>query len=196
MNQDQLAAVMQALVLSLIKVTERLKAAEDTIQANGLTVQVAAPNVEPQINVEGTEIDLSGLVDAVNGLTTDNVAESVSALLGPITAIAQREGVDLTGLIDAQGEIAGTLAGSTIKLLGMQERSLEAQAKTGDEISRLANQMEKTNGAMQLHISAIMEALKEVKESQVEQIRVLASPKQLTFGSDGKPVGVETVMRQ
>jgi hypothetical protein len=78
----------------------------------------------------------------------------------------------------------------------MQERSLEAQAKTGDEISRLANQMEKTNGAMQLHISAIMEALKEVKESQVEQIRVLASPKQLTFGSDGKPVGVETVLRQ
>ena len=196
MNQDQLAGVMQALVLSLIKVTERLKAAEDTIQANGLTVQVAAPNVEPQINVEGTEIDLSGLVDAVNGLTTDNVAESVSALLGPITAIAQREGVDLTGLIDAQGEIAGTLAGSTIKLLGMQERSLEAQAKTGDEISRLANQMEKTNGAMQMHISAIMEALKEVKESQVEQIRVLASPKQLTFGSDGKPVGVETVLRQ
>jgi hypothetical protein len=196
MNQDQLAAVMQALVLSLIKVTERLKAAEDTIQANGLTVQVAAPNVEPQINVEGTEIDLSGLVNAVSGLTTDNVAQSISALLGPVTAIAEREGLDLTGLIDAQGEIAGTLAGSTIKLLGMQERSLEAQAKTGDEISRLANQMEKTNGAMQMHISAIMEALKEVKESQVEQIRVLASPKQLTFGSDGKPVGVETVLRQ
>lgn len=196
MNTDQLTGVMQALVLSLIKVTERLKVAEDTIQANGLTVQVAAPNVEPQINVEGPEIDLSALVDAVSGLTGDNVVQSISALLGPITAIAEREGLDLTGLIDAQGEIAGTLAGSTIKLLGMQERSLEAQAKTGDEISRLANQMEKTNGAMQMHISAIMEELKEVKESQVEQIRVLASPKQLTFGSDGKPVGVETVLRQ
>lgn len=196
MNDQQLVAFAHGLGVVIKHLNDEVKRLKLAVDTSGLTIEAPNVTVEPQINVEGPDIDFSAIVDAVTGLTTDNVSSSIETVSHAITALAEREGIDLTGLIEVQGEIAGAVKGSTDKLLEMNERALEAQAKTGDEISRLADLVEKSTGAGQMQFNAMFEMLANVQKQLVEQSAVLSAPKRLTFGADGKPVGVETVLRQ
>lgn len=196
MSDAQTVAFAQALGALFRKFNDRLEAAEQTIAANGLKVEVQAPavSVEPQINVP--EINLSGLVEALSGITTDNVAGGLETVSQAITALAEKEGLDVSPLVESQANIAEAVTGSADRLVELNERSIEAQAKTGDEISRLADLVEKSTGASQMQFNAVFEAVGNMQRQLAEQNATLAAPKRLTFGSDGKPDGVETVLRQ
>lgn len=191
MNDDQIVALFQGLVVAMIRMGERLNQAEETIKANGLNVEVQAPSVsvEPQIRVDAPEMDLSGLVAAITGLTTDNVADGLSAVSEAVSGLSESLGFDVSPLVESQNGIAQALTGSAGQLAELTERSIEAQAKTGDEVSRLADGVEKSTSLNQQQFNALFDRVGEL-------IQTMNAPKELTFDDEGNPVGVQTMLRQ
>lgn len=144
--------------------TDRIAAALEKLSTEGLEAGFAA--IASAIgSQEAPEIDLTGLVGAVEGLNTQ---EALEVLSGRVSAISDA--------VNAQSEAI---------------LSIGAGVSAGiDAINRVVSQSEKVSGATQAQFTAILEA---IQSSSADMRRAMTAPKRL-IEEDGRPVGVETVL--
>lgn len=192
MTEKEFIALAQLLVLSVTKVAERVKQAEQKISLEPPQVNVNPTPVSieaPSVNVEGPEIDMGPLVAAVSGLSFDSVAEQVQAVSAAIVGLAEKEGLDLGPLVEAQGSVGESIGAASERISESHDRLIDAQAKTNSTLVRLADGVEKSASLNQQQFNALFERMGEV-------IQTMNAPKELMLDEEGNPVGVQTMLRQ
>lgn len=195
MENKQLLEFAQALGLAFRAQQERLEAAEARLAELGEpVVNVAAPEVSveaPTVNVETQQIDLAPLIEVIAGkepVSLDALVEAVSGLEFPQ--------VDLSELVEATKE-----ANLNDALQALGERVEAASASSGESaadmvkaFAGLAEAIQKGTTATQMQFNALIEGQK-AQDARIDALTTAITAPKRIIEEDGKPVGVETILK-
>lgn len=193
MDKEHLLQLAQAIGTVFREQKQRLEAAESRLAELGEpVVNVAAPSVSveaPSVTVEA--LDLGPLVEAITGrepISLDALVDTIKGLEFPQ--------VDLSELVAATQEAnandaLGAIADRVKAGIAQQEQSAANLLKG---FSGLADAIQKGTTATQMQFNALVEGQK-AQDARIDALtQAITAPKRI-IEEDGKPVGVETILK-